>query len=78
MERPILQDVFGVSAQEVCFYPFYISECMFCLDLMDILGFGEQGLAFQAKFARECKILLNANTVSNSSNNFPVNWENKK
>lgn len=22
VERPILQDVFSVSAQEVCFYPF--------------------------------------------------------
>lgn len=57
---------------------FNTSEYVLFLDLMDILGFGEQGFVFQAKFAREWEILLNANTVSNSSKNFTVNWENKK
>lgn len=45
---------------------------------MDILGFGEQGFVFQAKFAHEWEILPNANTVSNSSNNFTINWEKEK
>lgn len=53
VERPILQDAFGVSPGSVFLSFLAVSEYVLCLDLMDILECGEQGFVFQAKFAHE-------------------------